>query len=142
MPVFDYTVLDSEGQRRHGTIEAPAVDTAKEYLRGQGLTPLVVEPLKEPLNVNDFFARFRGVPYVVLVYFFRQLATMMKAGIGIVPALLAMEEGEENVKFKGILGEVVARVQAGETLYESFSHHPETFSTLHVAMVRSEERRV
>jgi type IV pilus assembly protein PilC len=139
MPIFDYTVLDPDGQRRHGTIDAPSQDAAKEHLRSQGLTPLVVESLKEPVRIEDVFARFRGIPHVALVYFFRQLATMIEAGIGIVPALLAMEEGEANVKFKAILGDVVARVQAGEPLSEAFSHHPDAFTRLHVAMVRAGE---
>lgn len=139
MPIFDYTVLDKEGKRRHGTIDAPGLEVAKEHLRGQGLTPLIVEPVKEPLKVEDIFARFRGVPHVVLVYFFRQLSTMIDAGIGLVPALLALEEGEENIKFKEALSDIVARVQGGERLAEALGEHPTIFASVDVAMVRAGE---
>jgi type IV pilus assembly protein PilC len=96
MPVFDYTVLDTDGRRRRGTIDAPSKELALGKLRDEGLTPLVCEPMKEPTNVEDILARFRGVPQTTLVYFSRQLATMIGAGMSPVRSLAVMEEQEDR----------------------------------------------
>jgi type IV pilus assembly protein PilC len=139
MPVFDYTALGTDGQRRSGTIDAPSKELAMNKLREEGLTPLVCEVLKEPVNVEDILARIREVPQTTLVYFSRQLAVMIGAGMSPVRSLAVMEEQEDNVKFKAILGDVINRIEAGEAMHEAFEEHPEVFTKLYTAMLRAGE---
>mgnify|MGYP002737733819 CR=1 FL=1 len=139
MPVFNYTALAQTGKRSSGTIEAPNRDLALNKLREEGLVPLAVEEIREPSTVEDLVARFRQIPPQTLVIFIRQLATMIGAGIPPLRALVTLEEGEENPKFREIIGQMISRLEAGNPLYVAMAEHPETFSRLFVAMVRSGE---
>ncbi len=139
MPIFNYTALAPSGKRNSGTIEAPNRDLALNKLREEGLVPLAVEEAREPSNVEDIIARFRQVPPETLVLFIRQLATMIDSGMPPLRSLTTLEEGEENPKFREIIGQLIARVEAGTPLYVAMAEHPETFSRLFVAMVRSGE---
>ncbi len=139
MPIFNYTALAPNGKRNTGTIESPTRDLALNKLREEGLVPLAVEEAREPSTVEDIVARFRQVPPETLVLFIRQLATMIDSGMPPLRALTTLEEGEENPKFREIISQMIARIEAGTPLYIAMAEHPETFSRLFVAMVRSGE---
>ena len=92
MPTFNYIALDKDGKRRPGRITAPSKEDALVKLREENLNPLTVEPVKEQVNVEDVFARFQGIKPDSLVYFTRQLATMIDSGMPPIRALAALEE--------------------------------------------------
>lgn len=137
--LFEYTVLDTDGQRRSGTIDAPNKDLALNKLREEGFTPLVVDPMKEPTNVEDILARFRDIPTTVLVYFSRQFATMIGSGMSPLKSLDVLAEQEENPKFKDVVLDVMSKVEAGSALHEALREHPTVFPDIYTAMVRAGE---
>jgi len=139
MPTFNYIALDKDGKRRPGRITAPSKEDALVKLREENLNPLTVEPVKEQVNVEDVFARFQGIKPDSLVYFTRQLATMIDSGMPPIRALAALEEQEENPKFKQIISEIIAKVEAGSMMHEAFAEYPEVFERLYVAMLRAGE---
>jgi len=139
MPLFTYTALDKSGGRQRGRIDAPSRDAARAKLLDEQLNPLAIEPVKEATNLEDIVAKYRDVKPDTLVYFTRQLATMVGSGISPMRALATLEEQEANPKFREILRQVGARVEAGEPLNVAFAEHPLTFDRLFVAMVRSGE---
>jgi len=139
VPLYEYTVLAADGQRRSGTIDAPNKDMALSRLRQEGYTPLVVELHKEPTNVEDIIARIRDIPLTVLVTFSRQFATMIASGMSPLNSLEVLAEQEENPKFKDAVTDVMVRVEAGEALYEALGAHPQVFPDLYTSMVRAGE---
>jgi general secretion pathway protein F len=74
----------------------------------------------------------------------RQLATLLRAGMPIVPALSALVEQLQGVRGKDnplaeIIEQVANDVNSGSTLAEALSKHPDTFSNLFVSMVAAGE---
>lgn len=139
MPTYSYTALDNEGERRPGTIDAPSEKRAKEFLSEKGLTVLGMAPVKEPTNLEDILARYQDVKADSIVYFTRQLATMVESGMSIVLAISTLAEQETNPKFADILNEVSIKVETGEQLNRAFAEHPKVFDELYVAIVRAGE---
>lgn len=139
MPRFTYTALDKEGERRPGTIDAPNEKRAKEFLSERGLVVIGIAPMKEPTKLEDVLAKYRDIKPDVLVYFTRQLATMVESGMSLVISLQTLAEQDENPKFAEILEQVSAKVEAGSELYKAFAEHPKVFDDLYVAMVRAGE---
>lgn len=65
----------------------------------------------------------------------RQLATLLRAGLPLVPALSALVEQLQGHPLEEILGEVRNSVNAGSTLSGALGKHPNVFSGLFVNMV-------
>jgi type IV pilus assembly protein PilC len=139
MPVFEYAALDGAGRRQHGTIDAPSKELAINKLREEHFMPLAIEPMKQPINIEDIIARYRPIGLEPLVYFSRQLATMIDSGMAPLRALTTLEEAETNPKFKEVLSDLITRIESGLPLHQAFAEHPDVFSRLYIAMVRSGE---
>jgi type IV pilus assembly protein PilC len=69
----------------------------------------------------------------------RQLATMVQSGMSLLRALYVIEEQTENEKLRDIWIEVRKDVEAGVSLSEALSRHPDAFNELYVAMVEAGE---
>lgn len=70
----------------------------------------------------------------------RQLATLLRAGMPLVPALSALVEQLRGVRAKDsplaeIMEQVANDVNSGSTLADALSKHPNVFSSLFVNMV-------
>jgi general secretion pathway protein F len=70
----------------------------------------------------------------------RQLATLLRAGMPIVPALSALVEQLRGIREKDnplaqIMEQIADDVNSGSTLAEALSKHPDAFSNLFVSMV-------
>jgi type IV pilus assembly protein PilC len=139
MPLFTYVALDKQGERIPGKIEAPTKESAEAYLVEEGHHVLGVFPVKEAKNVEDILARVRPIKLDVLVYFSRQLATMIGAGISPPTSLNTLAEQETNPKFKEVVLAVSRNVEAGMPLAEAFSEFPELFTPLYISMIHAGE---
>ncbi|MBM3492932.1 MAG: type II secretion system F family protein [Armatimonadetes bacterium] len=80
-----------------------------------------------------------GVPLGHLATFFRQLATLVGAGIPLVQALVSCEAQGHNVRLKAILRDCQAHTMAGGRLSEALERHRYAFTELHLAMLRAAE---
>ena len=139
MARFEYVALAQDGSRQSGMIDSPNKDLALAKLRDEGFMPLAVEPIKESAKVEDIFARIRPVPQDTIVYFSRQLATMVDSGMSPLRALATLEEQEENPKFRDVLTDVIANIESGKPMAESMAAHPTVFDRLYVSMIHAGE---
>jgi type IV pilus assembly protein PilC len=74
--------------------------------------------------------------------FTRQLATMIEAGLPLVSALTALFEQADPKRQKmlrHVIGQLTARVQAGDAFNEAIGKQPRVFSRLYISMVRAGE---
>ncbi len=69
----------------------------------------------------------------------RQLSTMVSSGMSLLRALYVLEDQAESDKLKETLVDVRKDVEAGISLSDALSRHPETFNELYVAMVAAGE---
>ena len=73
------------------------------------------------------------------VFFTRQLAVMISAGLALDNCLRLLKMQTKNPAFQKILDKVHQDISAGETLSNSLSKFPKTFSQFFIAVVRSGE---
>ncbi len=74
-----------------------------------------------------------------VVYFTRQLATLIEAGLPLVKSLYTLYEQLEPGALRETVGKVAAEVEGGTTLSEALSRYPGVFPPLFVNMVRAGE---
>ncbi len=79
------------------------------------------------------------VPAREVAVFTRLFATMIDAGLPIVPSLDILARQTNNKAFRKIIHELVYDVQSGDTLAGAMRRHPKVFSDLSVNMVAAGE---
>jgi type IV pilus assembly protein PilC len=149
MPSFAYLVKDSKGNKHEGTISATNLDAALNKLREAGQTVITIidagkaEAGKKRTLVEEIALYIHklktSVPLGTLVFFTRQLSTMVSAGLTIEKSLnnLLYEEGQK--KFKKVVAQLLNDVKKGFALSDAMDRHPGVFSPLYIALVRSGE---
>ena len=140
MPAFHYLALDPQGRRRRGTLEGDSDRHARSQLRGQGLTPLRVETVvrrARPSWSSLFTPRVGGEQLALMT---RLLATLVKSGLPLDEALLALSVQSDQPAMKQVIAAVRSRVLEGHSLGNAFAQFTGVFPELYIATVSAGEQ--
>jgi type IV pilus assembly protein PilC len=94
---------------------------------------------KSSTSVDDFLLRFRRVKFDDLIFFTRQLRTVVRSGIPIVTGLRALAEQTTNERLQKAIGIVAQDIDKGFSFSDALARHKGIFSEIYVSMVRSGE---
>ena len=136
---FSFRALDVAGAATGGEVEAESKAQVGELLRQRGLIVLDVSEKSSPINVEDFFKRFRSVDMRELAVFSRQFATLIASGMPMLRTLHTLEEQTQDDAIREAVAGLRADVEAGSTLEQAMERHPNVFDRLFRAMVRAGE---
>lgn len=153
MPTFRYEAKDAKGQNIHGVIEATDERTAAADLRRKGYYILSVGKVYDDPRISvarsgnmvDVFCRwfynpiFGGATVAQLAFFYRQLASMVKAGIPLVQTMSSLRTRAGNGRLRKIADETMEYLRRGGRLSESFSRYPWMFSEMQIHLLRAGE---
>jgi type IV pilus assembly protein PilC len=73
------------------------------------------------------------------IVFTRQFATLIGAGLPLANSLRMVADQTQNKAMRGIIEDILASVEAGKTLADAFSKHPETFDRVYLALIAAGE---
>ncbi|MEI6850426.1 MAG: type II secretion system F family protein [Candidatus Saccharibacteria bacterium] len=138
MKKFSYEARDQTTDKiTKSTVQADSESAAAKLLTDQGLTPLNIE---EHIDYDNPIARLTGrITTKDRVVFTRQLATLIGAGLPLAQGLHTVVEQTQNKKLQSIIQDIIASVEGGKSLAESFSKHPEVFDSVFLALVGAGE---
>ncbi len=137
MPVFNYKARNQQGEFVAGTLDMESETSVAANLDKIGYTILDIRtPSAVIPSFSDFTDRFQGLNKQEVTLFSRQLSTLIRSGMPLLPSLTTICEQTVNKKFKVILEDVRQSVQAGSSFSEALSKYPGVFSELFVSMVR------
>jgi type II secretory pathway component PulF len=86
-----------------------------------------------------FLNKIRKVKAEELLFFTRQLATIIRAGIPITSGLSILAEQAKNPNLGKAIQDVLNRVKEGDPLSGALARHPELFQPIYVYMVQAGE---
>ncbi len=129
---YRYVAATSQGKLVKGTIKATNEVAAERLLIGQGYRPVNVEVAPSMFSLEEALPRlFRVKPRDVIV-FSRQLATLIRSGISLLPALEILQgQVTASRAFKKILGTIADDLRAGSSFSQAISKHPKAFSDIY-----------
>ena len=155
MPVFKYTGRDRQRDAVVGHLEAATVYAAANLLTTQGITPIDIQqtdnvPTQATLqstkdtsvDINATLKQLLAnlnkgqVELLDLIFFSRQMYTLLKAGVPILKALQGLRETTSNRALGEIIEHLSCSLDSGLDLTSAFRRHPKVFSTLFVSMVQ------
>ena len=140
MPVFEYEALNGSGKAIRGIIDAESARTARTKLKTQGVYPTEIREESAVLaQRGSAFRLFSRVRAKDLAQIFRQMATLLEAGIPLVSSLSALIDQSGHPYLRTTLTQIRERVREGSSLADALAAHPRIFSGLFVGLVRAGE---
>ncbi|MEO7774867.1 MAG: type II secretion system inner membrane protein GspF [Steroidobacteraceae bacterium] len=141
MGAFEYTALDGAGREQKGVIEGDTARHVRQLLREQQLLPVTVgEVAQKEARRQRGFSLVSGASVADLSLLTRQLATLVRAGLPLEEALLAVSQQTEKPRVQSILLGVRSRVMEGHTLASGFAEFPRVFPEIYRATVAAGEQ--
>ena len=156
MPIFQYSGTTADGKTERGMVHGDSIESVAKRLEDKGvrveqlgLAQTAGDPLGSTASNSaptrpDLRAAIvdsaNNVRMEDLQFFFTQFGTMLNAGITAADALNTLSNQASSSRFKNVLQETRDLVIAGKPVSEGFERHPEVFSPLMMAMVRTGER--
>jgi len=144
MGAFEYVAVDAAGRDRKGVIEGDTARHVRQLLREQALLPVEVREVVEQDDRSarrSFKFRFqRGLSAADLALVTRQLATLVKSGLPLEEALLAVSQQTDKPRVHSIMLGVRSKVMEGHTLADGLADFPGSFPEIYRATVAASEQ--
>lgn len=134
---YDYRAREKEtGKAVKGSIQANDERTAGKLLLEQGLIPDQIRDhdKKSALKKGQLKVKTKD-----RITFTRQFATLISAGLPLSNSLKTVAEQTESKGMKAVIEEVLASVEGGKTLHESFAKRPDIFNKVYLSLVEAGE---
>lgn len=135
LDIFLWTGTDKRGVKVKGQSRGANPTLIRAQLRRQGIRPLKVN------KQSSLFAK-RGKKTITpkdIAIFFRQLATMLGAGVPLVQSFDIIGTGHENAGMRDLLLAIKNEVESGTSLADSLAKHPVHFDELVISLVAAGE---
>lgn len=144
MTIFQYAALDAQGFEQSGSIEAEDPRAAAQLLRGKGLYVVTIRdaaamPTRPDLDVLAQFKELLPVGTFDLVFFFQQMALMLRSGLTLLEALDTAQTIAQSGRLAAAIGRVNQAVRSGERLSEAMAKEKAIFPPLAVQLIKSAE---
>jgi type IV pilus assembly protein PilC len=134
--VFIWTGTDKRGVRVKGQTRGSNPTIIKADLRRQGIKPLTIKKQSSLFSQQ----KKKSITPKDIAVFFRQLATMMSAGVPLVQAFDIIGRGHDNVSMRDLLLKIKNEVESGTSLSETLAKYPIYFDELVVNLVNAGEQ--
>ncbi len=142
MGAYEYTAVDPSGKQHKGVLEGDTPRQVRQLLRDRELLPLAVSEIasQEKQGGQRTLSLRRGISPTDLALVTRQLATLVRSGMPLEEALLAVGQQSEKPRLKSILLGVRSRVMEGHTLADGLADFPQAFPDIYRATVAAGEQ--
>ncbi len=138
MAAFNYELIQPDGKKKKGTIEANSIEAAQADLKAMG--GMIVSLKKASILDREIgFSIGKKVKPRELSIFCRQFESILNAGVTAIEALDMLSQQTENKSFKAAISDVHDNVQKGETLADALAMHPKVFPEIMIHMIAAGE---
>lgn len=145
MPSFIYKAIDNSGSELKGYHEATDLSSASQELRDRGLRILEVKLInqKSPFlgedSFGDWYASQRSVSTAGLVFFFKQMSFLLRAGVPAAEALSLIQYQISSPRLKLIAKKMLKDVESGSSLSRAMKKHDDVFSDMIINLIVAAE---
>jgi type IV pilus assembly protein PilC len=133
---YRYRARNPQGVVVQGYVQSVSIDAARKLLVKEGYTPLLVAL---PPTLASYLPFLNSVGLKTRSVFFRQLSTMLTAGLSISQALRLLMKQTRKGRFESILQSILTDVQDGFSFSTALGKFPDVFDVIAINVVRSGE---
>ncbi len=140
MAEYLYKATTISGQTVEGALEGLDEEAVIRSLHQMGYIPIRIASAQakgEGFRLSSLLPQRVGIKSLLI--FTQELSTLISAGLPIDRSLSILGTLTENQKLKGIVQDVLKRIEGGNSLAEALGQYPSIFSKLYVNMVKAGE---
>lgn len=141
MPSYDYMAIEANGREARGRLQAADSRAAAAALRLQGLFAIEINEaagnaagLAREIDFA-FLSQWCSVPSQQMVFFYKQLTFMLRAGLPVLQALRLSHNQIGSVRLKQVIARLASDIENGQPLSQAMAAHPQVFPALAVSLV-------
>jgi type IV pilus assembly protein PilC len=141
-PTFNYSAKDREGKTVTGTMEAGSDSEVAGALRERHLLPNRISVSRGvPSIPNGHFLEriLLSQPISEQIYFFKQVATMLSAGVPLADAMRKIVSRSQGGRLRGAIMDAEQHVSSGGRLSEALGRYPWLFGRLQLSLIEAGE---
>ncbi len=146
MADFDWKGIRNK-QYVSGVVSALTRDEAAHKLKSDGVIITQLDKrlraeeakARQPFNWRELFKFKKKVKLAQLMISTKKMATMLRSGLSILPALAMVRDQVENPSLKATMHQIYNDVESGSSLSQAFSKNPEIFSPIYINLVKAGE---
>lgn len=139
MAIYVYEGINTQGQRKKGTIRAHSQINAHELIKKKKIKPLVVNEQAESL-ANREINFFNKVSTKLLVGYLQQFAILISSGVSVLQSSEMLASQEKNKVFKKTLVKIADGIEKGRSLSDNYEEMPEVFPPMLTAVIQASEK--
>ena len=145
MPTFRYTGETSEGKSFTKTVTVEDRYDIYDLAREEGEKVIGIEEtssgisLSRIIDVEKINFLLGKVSDDELIMITRNLGSMLTAGLTLTRALSVIERQSTNQRLKGVVKQIVEKINKGEQFFVALKDHQKIFSDLYIAMIKAGE---
>ncbi len=138
---FNYRAKKETGEEVKGVQEAHDRFTLARELRSEGLILVSAKPVDQKVGSwrDKLKGLMSGVKLKDQIIFAGNLSSMISSGLPLSRALEVIERQSSNRNFKKIVGEIIDKINSGESLSKSMGRYPSVFPAIFTSMVTAGE---
>lgn len=140
MPTFAYQALSRTGEELSGKMQADSTSAVAQVLRTEGLRVLQIKERRRSgflgqENFKDWLATQRSVSTDALIFFYRQMAFMLRAGLPLAECLQLAGSQISSPRLNLALRLMYRDIENGQPLSASLRKHRDVFSDIAINLV-------
>ncbi len=132
-----YRAVDEKGKIVTGLVDAKDEEEAASFLRKQEYTPIVIKVFNQGKSLKYLISRKSAKKD--LVFFTRQLSSMLTSGLTVMQALTIFRSQVQNPAMAEVVEGMIANIQEGKTLSQAISKFPNVFSPIYISLIQAAE---
>jgi type IV pilus assembly protein PilC len=133
-----YKAVTQNGKPIQGFIESKDIKEAARYLRKHQLIPVQIVPPGQ-LGAGRFLHIFKRSSMKDIIFFTRQIASMLSSGLTLMQSLIIMKEQMKTSAMADTVQSIVADVENGKTLSMAIDKYPGTFTPIYISLIKTGE---
>lgn len=137
MYTFLFRAKRASGQIITGKVKAKTKNEVLYMLISKKLEPVHIEIKKSVFQLGS--GGLSGIGTKHLVFFTRQMAFLVNAGVPVVQALEIVKQISHSTVLKEVIADVIHGIEKGSSFSAALSAHPSIFSNMYVNIIDSGE---
>lgn len=139
MALYFYQAFSKQGKKLKGYVDAQSTQNAREQLNKMGIFPTHIESVTTE-NAVPWYKRIfqRRVSLKDKIFFTKQFAVLLRAGVPLLQALELLSEQTEG-RLKSIVISLRDNIKEGMSLATAMEEFPNVFDNIYIQLVRAGE---
>ena len=140
MKIYDYSGRDTNGNLVKGKVFATSEHAAAKRLMNEDVIPVTIKKsayIQRLLYIiRPLILRFAIVEKQDVIRFCSEISLLVKSGVPVRNAVANLAKSMKGKVLAQILNVIVIRLDAGQSLAQSFSNFPNVFPPLFIAFLK------